>query len=233
MRGVSGFTLVELIIVIVLLAIVAIGTTQFISLGAQIYTEGQQRSELVSQARFLILRLEKELRNALPNATNFDTSTGCLNFIPIVSSGTYLDEATDNPLRIVDFQDAVKAGNSISIFPVGPSNLRKETVSSVVVENTGKLTKKVTFNTAFEVESPAKRYFIIDEPVSICAKSEGGRTVLERRVDSSGSWLAVDIRDWVASYDPQTANVHFALELRSARGESLQISHEIHIANAP
>ena len=64
----SGFSLIELIVVIVILGVLAASITSFIRFGTQIYTETTARDQLVSSARFAIERLNREVRNALPNS---------------------------------------------------------------------------------------------------------------------------------------------------------------------
>lgn len=54
-----GFTLIELILVITILGVISVSVAQVISLSAQIYITGAERNRLVSDARFIILRLEK------------------------------------------------------------------------------------------------------------------------------------------------------------------------------
>ena len=88
----SGFTLLELIIVIILLGVMAVGITGFITLSTQTYLNVTERDELLASARFAVERLNREVRNALPNSlrvkTNVDTNKQCLEFIPIQASTT-------------------------------------------------------------------------------------------------------------------------------------------------
>ena len=48
----KGFTLVELVTVIIVLGIVSIGVTSFIRSGVQIFNDVSERDELLSQSRF-------------------------------------------------------------------------------------------------------------------------------------------------------------------------------------
>ncbi|MGL4478103.1 MAG: PilW family protein, partial [Aeromonas veronii] len=67
-RGNSGFTLVELVMVILLLGIMATFTSQFIGIGTQIYGDASSREQLMSDARFAMERLNRELRDAVPGS---------------------------------------------------------------------------------------------------------------------------------------------------------------------
>ncbi|WP_323930623.1 PilW family protein [Aeromonas veronii] len=96
-RGNSGFTLVELVMVILLLGIMATFTSQFIGIGSQIYGDASSREQLMSDARFAMERLNRELRDAVPGSERIETLDGtwvdsgaCLRFWPISTSSRYL-----------------------------------------------------------------------------------------------------------------------------------------------
>lgn len=86
-----GFTLVELIMVIVVLAIVATVTTSYLGIGAQMYVESSDRDRLLSQSRFAVERLTRELRSALPNSVRTHTSASqqCVEFTPVLVATRY------------------------------------------------------------------------------------------------------------------------------------------------
>ena len=73
---IKGFTLVELILVITILGVISVSIVQVIAISAEIYMTGAERARLVAQARFTILRLEKEIRNTVTNTITFDADSG-------------------------------------------------------------------------------------------------------------------------------------------------------------
>ncbi|KUE80696.1 MSHA biogenesis protein MshO [Aeromonas schubertii] len=96
--GHRGFTLVELVIVILLLGIMATFSSQFIGIGTQIYGDASSREQLMSDARFVMERLNRELRDAVPGSERIETMEGdwvdsgpCLRFWPMSASSRYLD----------------------------------------------------------------------------------------------------------------------------------------------
>lgn len=104
----SGFTLVELVAVIIIVSIVGLGVGNFVSTSTQIYVDSAEREEVIGSSRFIVERLNRDVRYALPNsirvAAHQDagiTVSHCLEFTPIQWSTFYIDlpvvaaEATD------------------------------------------------------------------------------------------------------------------------------------------
>lgn len=96
-QSVRGFTLVELVMVILLLGIMATFSSQFIGIGSQIYGDASSREQLMSDARFAMERLNREVRDAVPGSVRIETATGdwvdsgsCLRFWPISATSRYL-----------------------------------------------------------------------------------------------------------------------------------------------
>ena len=89
---IKGFTLIELITVIVLLGILSVGISSFLNFGTQIFVDATNRDEIISTARFSVERLNRELRKALPNSVratdngnSIDPITRqCIEYTPII-----------------------------------------------------------------------------------------------------------------------------------------------------
>ncbi|MDG1750525.1 MAG: type II secretion system protein, partial [Thalassotalea sp.] len=62
----KGFTLIELVTVIVILGVLAVGISSFLQFGTRIFSETSARDELISSARFSVERINREVRHALP-----------------------------------------------------------------------------------------------------------------------------------------------------------------------
>ena len=91
-----GFTLIELILVIILLSIVAIFSFRFVGIGSEMYVTGADRVRLLDQSRFAIERITRELRNSVPNSARVTGSGECLEFVPIKTAGTYYGAPFNN-----------------------------------------------------------------------------------------------------------------------------------------
>ncbi|EQB2599657.1 PilW family protein [Aeromonas salmonicida] len=141
-----GFTLVELVMVILLLGIMATFTSQFIGIGSQIYGDASSREQLMSDARFAMERLNREVRDAVPGSERIETTDGvwvdagpCLSFWPISTSSRYITlnraisgssatlelvmatpASAANPLNLD--ANAVTEGDLMIVFPVPDKN---------------------------------------------------------------------------------------------------------------
>ncbi len=187
----KGFTLVELVIVIVLLGILSVGISGFISMGTQIFVDVKNRSSLISSARFAIERVNRDLRSALPNSIRVSTTaTGqCVEFIPIIAAASYIDipaEPNDNvtkPIKVIDFgnderEELINSGNDITVavypldesevYGVNPSKIR--VLENFVIDTANDPEWEVTFNNdvLFEEDSPSSTLFFIESAASYC-----------------------------------------------------------------
>ncbi|BEE01578.1 MULTISPECIES: PilW family protein [Aeromonas] len=146
MRTAGGFTLIELVMVILLLGIMATFASQFIGIGSQIYGDASSREQLMSDARFAMERLNREVRNALPGSERIETLDGswsdsgpCLRFWPISTSSRYialnrnvsgstttLELVMATPASAVDpfspDASAVAVGDLLAVFPLPDAN---------------------------------------------------------------------------------------------------------------
>lgn len=146
MRTAGGFTLIELVMVILLLGIMATFASQFIGIGSQIYGDASSREQLMSDARFAMERLNREVRNALPGSERIETLDGswsdsgpCLRFWPISTSSRYialnrsvsgstttLELVMATPASAVDplspDPSAVAVGDLLAVFPLPDAN---------------------------------------------------------------------------------------------------------------
>ena len=177
----QGFTIVELVAVIVVLGVIAVSTTQFISQGVAVYVDTVRRDNLQQQSRFAIERLRRELANALPGSVRVrsDLTTQCVEFVPVVAATTYLNTITGvgviNNLEVVDVGYAYSSGDSLAIYTLDNTNVYG--AASNVVALTGDAagavanTRSLSFSaTAFNEESPSRRVYIVSNPVSFCAQ---------------------------------------------------------------
>lgn len=89
-----GFTLVEMIMVIVILGVISAALAVFIRSPVEGYIDAVRRAELVDVADTALRRLGRDLRRAVPNSVRVtgvcDVGASCyLEFLPTTSGGRY------------------------------------------------------------------------------------------------------------------------------------------------
>lgn len=88
-RQQRGFTLIELIIVIVLLGIIGAVVSVFMKAPVDAYLASLRRAELSDIADTATRRMSRDIRTALPNSLRTTSDHQCLKFIPTKAGGRY------------------------------------------------------------------------------------------------------------------------------------------------
>jgi len=106
-RSQSGFTLVEMIIVIVITGIIGGIVAIFIKAPVQGYVDSARRAELTDIADTALRRMARDIRSAVPNSVRFPNCTAltpstapCVEFIPTKDGGRY---RADTPGDVLNF----------------------------------------------------------------------------------------------------------------------------------
>lgn len=85
----QGFTLVELVIVILILAILGGLTTGILLQPFRAFQDQSRRATLVAEADLALTRMVRELRMALPNSVRVAAGGQHVEFIPSIAGGRY------------------------------------------------------------------------------------------------------------------------------------------------
>ena len=145
-----GFTLVEAIAAILVLSVMAIGLTRFITFSAEGYLDTSQRNQLSAAGRVVIERMTMELHNALPNSVRttsvfmagdpevtagLNAGDQCLEFFPVIAASTYINaafhpSASTNTVSVVAFNPAQTTGDYAVIYPRSIADLYKDTLAN-------------------------------------------------------------------------------------------------------
>jgi MSHA biogenesis protein MshO len=110
----SGFTLVEVITVVVILSIITVLGSNFVATSVESYDRVQQRSKLVNRGRQAMERITRQLRSALPYSIRLssDASGLCIEFMPMTGGGNYLGPDYDAD-GIVDQEELPDSSNGV------------------------------------------------------------------------------------------------------------------------
>jgi len=196
-----GFTLLELVTVLVLLGVMSVGISSFIGLATQSFVNVSERDELISSARFSVERLNRELRHALPNSVRVGNRTiagsdlQCIEFVPILASTVYIDipvapEVATDKLSVIPFINDAGAAytcgspctDSVAVYPLSTADVYNNQfdnegkvfgLSSVtsVSTNEWQLALDIGLGVTFEADSPTQRLFTFGAPVSYCIEA--------------------------------------------------------------
>ncbi|MCW8906212.1 MAG: prepilin-type N-terminal cleavage/methylation domain-containing protein [Sedimenticola sp.] len=143
-----GFTLIELVVVIVISGILAVTASQLVRQPVEMYQKQSARARLVDRADSALVRISRELRDALPNSVRVGCGGRCLEFLHTFTGGRYREAPLDDPLRLSfnpadgDSQFEV-LGLLIDAARVqvgsAPGDCRDLNASCLVIYNTGQL----------------------------------------------------------------------------------------------
>ncbi len=176
----QGFTLVELVAVIMVMGILAVGTVRFITDSSAGLASTITRTELAGDARFAIDRISRSLRDALPNSVR--VAGGCLEFVPILAAsayGTLPVAAAATSFLVVPFDPPpVVMGARAVVYPsaavytVGSPGVISEPVTLSAPDANNEVTVTMAAAHQFSAPSPNQRVFLVATPISYCV--DGG-----------------------------------------------------------
>ena len=285
MRNVDGFTLIELVLVIVLSTIVVSFMAVFIAGPVRAYTEQVRRSELVDLAENSLRRIARDVRRALPNSVRVTTSGSvvALEMLNTIDGVRYREQPPpDDPAKQLDFAAADSAFNSVGLF-TGISKPFSSTAHYLSVYNVGvpgadayELGNVITptgtqididadtlagedhviLSPAFRFayESPARRIFLLDGPLSYLCDLGAGTltrysgyniTASHADRDSAAELIAAGAANTLIADQLSSCNIAYApgtsqraglvsLQLAVAdAGETISMLHQVHVNNVP
>lgn len=178
-----GFTLVEMVTVILILGILVVGVSSFIIFGTRIFVESSSVDQVLSQSRFAVERMTRELRSALPNSVRVNTDSltyQCIEFVPIEASTTYLampiipDAAASTGIVILDnTASAIRVNQFAWVYPLVDADVyssarqKRAQVKTIAISG-NQVTLTFTAPTRFAEASPRQRIYFGFSPVSYC-----------------------------------------------------------------
>ncbi len=181
-----GFTIIELVAVIVVMGILSVSLTGILTLSMKSHLSANNRLQMVNDGRFVIERISREVRTALPNSIRVGSNGAvqCVEFVPISFSATYAigelpTAAALNRIDVVDFDYSTVTNNYVAAAIAeskhfyDSSENRRHPLQGVGAKNATTNLRRITLTSAqtFNQDSPTRRLYIVQQPVSFCATS--------------------------------------------------------------
>jgi MSHA biogenesis protein MshO len=203
-----GFTLVEMIMVIVITGIIGGMVAVFLNAPVKQYLDVGRRADMTDIADTALRRIGRDLRLALPNSVRVTVagSNTYLEFLPTTGGGRYRDAAAATGTTVgcgslvadaLDFTaadtcfevlgqmpPAFTGGESVVVYNLGISGASVYDNSSRTTTAVAQAGKTITIGAPgklFPFDSPSHRFQIVTTPVTyVCAPVAGGGGTLKR-----------------------------------------------------
>lgn len=193
----AGFTLIELVVVIVITGILASLGGMLISSPIQGYFDLTRRAELVDAADNSLRRMQRDIRQALPNSIRL-TSDGTVQYLELlhtVDGGLYRATKAVSTNDILDFSQVDSKFNVLGQLAAIPVVGQQLVVYNIAAtgdsgnaysgDNRTKVTGgdqanvEFTDGKKFPFQSPYQRFFLVDQAISyVCTPSPAGGTLM-------------------------------------------------------
>ena len=174
MRRARGFTLIELVVVIVLLGITAVTMSLLFTGSVSGYIDTSRRADSAASARVALDRMGRELREAMP--LSIRVSNGCIQFLPILGGSIYTNfPVNTTAIPVLDFSWQAASPMYAAIYPVTTNELYSlqsmRLISSIGAASSSARTITLSSTSTYLHQSPAERVYILGNPVSYCLQS--------------------------------------------------------------
>ncbi len=178
MRGVRGFTLIELIMVIVVASVLGMGVVSFLGHSVEGYVDTAQRQQMAMAGTSAMEKMSRRLRDALPNSIRVGSSGRCIEFIPILAGSEYLSVPIATAASTFDAVTGARASavtGRVVVYPISTSALYNPsnpgtltTVDGTLPAGTGQVTVTLDAAHQFVQDSPTRRFFVVNTPMTYC-----------------------------------------------------------------
>ena len=257
----QGFTLIELISVLVILGIIATIGTRFVVTTIDSYAATEKRAKLTARGRVVVEQITRQLRLAVPYSLRLSSSGNCLEFMPGVAGGAYLGRVPDetlpgsaavSSLSTAPFSLGLGAPTFLIIGAMSNTDIYTPAGNALVdVDSiTNGATNTINFSAPhrFERNSINQRFFIGDSPKRLCLSGSqileyGDYGLLSAAVDDAdpgGSSLVMaenvttNSRFFSISPGSEDRNVAVSLDVTlTERGERVTMNNTVLLHNVP
>ncbi|ODS23190.1 hypothetical protein AB835_10130 [Candidatus Endobugula sertula] len=252
-----GFTLIELIAVMVILGIIASFSASFVVDITRSFLSVSRKNDLLSESRLATEYMMRRLRNALPYSVRMTNSGQCLEFMSIVSSGLYRDIvpsvvngafANGNTTPIVTAPFIINNGSpaymviganaATELYGVTPGSLAE-------IDSINATSVTLTANKQWLRNSINQRFYIVDTPNAFCLLNNELRlyrhlSMVDDDINTSSSYdlLAQSVSELAPLFSISSAvedrNIRITLSLLFTQSDNrLEVIKQVVVRNVP
>ncbi|EGQ9574556.1 prepilin-type N-terminal cleavage/methylation domain-containing protein [Vibrio alginolyticus] len=232
-----GFTLMEMIVTIVVGSFIILGIAGYVQLGMKGYADTIDRQRIQTQAQFVLEKMTREIRHAVPNSFHEPAGTSnCLEFVPIEYSGFYVFTANDIEFLVGNDPDleSIPEKNRMVINPSRYEDLQS---SSQSIDISGLTKTKEAFvvsgaASSIGATSVSGRHYIYQPSTEVRYCFDNGRVlrnnvIVTDSIDASASYMR-----YVEPTLQRGGLVHINLEFLQD-GERSVYQQDVQVLNVP
>lgn len=257
----AGFTLVEIIAVIVILALVSVVGSSFLVQTVDTYRDTKIHSQIFQRGRITIEQMTRQLRMATPNSIRVSLTGNCIEFMPVVGGAYYRNQLPDqanakaasNVISTSPFYLGLGSAEYVVVAPFFPSEIYTNASPSARADianlpSTPSSSINLSSGHRFVRNSPQQRVFITDNPSRFCLSAnnmviyENYGLLTNSMSDANPGGETILLAENVAtnsqafdlSPGSEDRNSIVLIDLVfSQGGRSIALNHEVLIKNVP
>ncbi|ANQ18106.1 PilW family protein [Vibrio natriegens] len=241
-----GFTLIEMVITIVIGSIIMLGIAGYIKLGIKGYADSIDRQRVQTEAQFVIEKMSREIRHAVPNSFHEPAGTSnCLEFVPIEYSGFYafsgsnLEFLIGNDTKLKSILNerwlVINPSRYEDLFPKDPDNLESSQRIELKDISRDKVDEPFIVSvgeSSISSSSISRRHYIYQDKSQVRYCFDNGRVlrnnvIVTDSIDTSASYMR-----YVEPTLQRGGLVHINLEFLQD-GERSVYQQDVQVLNVP
>jgi len=234
----KGFTLLEMVLAIIVTSVLALGMADLAGVGTRGYFQSIDRYRVQNEARFVLEKLSREVRHAVPNLFSSTNTANCISFFPIIDGGFYAISGADLSFVVSDYDRVNKQSGALSIV-INPTQ-PYENIHNI--DNTFDLADATTSGGVYTIANAARllvggsvgqRHYVFNKSgeVQYCVNGSlilrNSVVVSDRLIPSSENSL-----NYSAATVQRNGLVDMTLVF-GINGEQTQYEQEVQVTNVP